>query len=461
MKPKRPADRLGPAEWLLTEATRRQEEQVGEFIIDDAATRAAAAVDAPPARQLHERARRKSGATKLADPIAHWLGLVRLTLIAIPALGLLAGVSAAGLVETRPGVIALSYALVALLLIPTLMLMLWLALSLSSPSAATRPGLAGRAAWAGLLGFGRRLIPMPAPLRSCLAVLARQHGRTVAALATHGFWCGFFVGAIAWLALKFIGLRFDFSWETTLLTGAWMEQLIIVLGHLPAALPGIDRPDADQARAVLTGVSDPGARSLWAHYLLGALLVYGLLPRAILAAGFGWRWNRTRLPLDLGRPGYLAVLPALTGSGSESDPAFGPAPPATDGVETLLPPALPGAGTPVRIGIELDRWPPDSTHQPVFGRADDRQQRRELQQRLGRLDPRPEKIIALCSMLRSPDRGTGRWLAELRTIAPVEIQAVEAGTRQDDRTPDADLAARIQDWQALARRFGLGFIDAP
>ncbi|MDT8437703.1 MAG: DUF2868 domain-containing protein [Wenzhouxiangellaceae bacterium] len=444
-----PALPLPPADWLLVEVTRRSEEQTGDPPLENHATRTAATLDAPLERRIIERARRLPEGPGWRRRIDGWLSWLRASLLAMPVLGLFFGAGAAGLVETRPGTIALSYALAALLLMPTLMLFLWLLMMLrrTTPDGAT--GLLGRTAWKGLLLLGRLGLPLPGPLAGALAGFGRRAGRTFAAVATHGLWTGFFIGAIGWLALRFVGLRFDFSWETTLLTGGWMESLILVLGQLPALLPGVELPTPDQARAVLDDVSTPQTRALWAHYLLGALAIYGLLPRLLLLALFGWRWRRIGLTLDLARPGYLRLLPALDEIGSEYDPARGPR--AQDDDFERVPAAPPGDGPAVLIGVELDDWPPENPGAAVLGPANDRAQRQAIEQALAGLQTRPQRIIARCSARRSPDRGTGRWLAGLRSTAPVEIEleCTDDSARRD--------SIRIDDWARLAERFGLDF----
>ncbi|MEX0915971.1 MAG: DUF2868 domain-containing protein, partial [Wenzhouxiangellaceae bacterium] len=95
---------------------------------------------------------------------------------------------------------------------------------------------------------------------------------------------------------------------------------------------------------------------------------------------------------------------------------------------------------------------PDIPGCRVLGRADNRRQRAEIVQALRLLDPRPEKIVALCSLARTPDRGTMTWLGELAEIAPVEIRLTDA-----DRLPGLgiDTAQRREDWRRLAERFGI------
>jgi len=453
---------LPPDDWLLAETTRRAEEAAGRFELTDPATLAARAVDGDIGRRIVERARRRTGGSELADAARRLIARLGLLPLVLLAAGLLAGLGAAGAVETRSGVIALSHALAVLLLAPTLLLLAWVGLGLGLPGGSdrrggqigARAGLPGRLGWQLMLPLLRRIGPGDNRhhLGAALAELGARRGKLLMAFATHAFWTAFFVGALVWLWLRFLGLRYDFSWETTLLSGDGMAWLIGALGSVPALLPGVDLPTATQIQAALSGHSPPGDRSLWARYLLGVLLVWGLTPRIVLALVFGWRWHRCRLGLDLGRAGYVRLLPALDGDAHRNGKRLGPAPPTTrfDPGDC----ATPGDGPPVMIGLELERnadhWPPDDAGAVVLGRADDRAGRHELHAALAALDPRPQRIIARCSARRTPDRGTGRWLAALRASAPVVIEL-------EDCDPSPAGRIRTDDWNALASAFGLSF----
>jgi len=448
---------LPPSDWLLAETLRRAEEARGEFTLDDAATRAAREVDGDPAARIVARARLAPGSEGMLTDISRARGLARALGIALLLLGAVLGALAAGGVETSTGTIALSYALLVLLLVPSLLLLGWAVLSLwPGPP---RAGLPGRAAGRLLTTLIRRLghAGHREHLAAALGSLIRARGRTLLALATHGFWSGFFIGALVWLWLRFLGLRFDFSWETTLLSGDWLESVIIAIGTLPHWLLGVAAPDPEQARTVLTGRSDAANRALWANYLLAALLLYGLLPRLLLAIGFWLGWRRARMRLDLGAPGYLRLLPVLSGRSAEGGGRMGARPAErVFNAATGAPRADPGHGDPVLIGVELerdrDRWPPDDATCRVLGQADNRDQRRALIDALAALEPRPSEIVARCSALRTPDRGTGLWLTELAGVAPVRIELEDLSQlARRDIDPDR----RLEDWRGLAQRYEL------
>jgi len=445
---------LAPGDWLLAEATRRIDEAAGDFRLDAPATREAASAPGNATARIVERARRLPHGRGLKDDIGQLLSAARWLIAGLALAGLLSGVAAASGVQTGEATIALSYAVVVLLGVPLLLLLVWAFLTLRRPGAGA-PGMPGRILWWVMLVVSRRsgLAAQRRHLAAALAELGRLQGRTLMALATHAFWAAFFVGCIGWLWLRFLGLRFDFSWETTLLSGRWLEELVIGIGWLPAWLFGLSLPGAEQVQDVLASRSGPADRRLWAGYLIGALVVYGLLPRALLALGFGLRWRRTRIALDLARPGYLRLLPVLSGPSQPLGPRGEPPPPRS--ARPAHTTAGPGSGTAVLIGVELDDdapWPPDIPGCRVLGRADNRRQRSEIVQALTQLDPRPEKIVALCSLARTPDRGTMAWLAELAEFAPVEIQLADASRLA---ALGVDAAQRHRDWYRLAEQHEL------
>src|SRR6056297_17305 len=455
MKPKQGAKGLDPRDWLLVESVRRFDEAAGDFRLDDAATRQAALEPVSPARRIVERARRLQTGPRLLGDIAHLISAGRWLVVFLMALGVLVGAAAASSLQSANATIALSHAVLVLLGVPFLLLLAWALVSLFGPSGGAA-GLPGRMLWWLMLLFTRRfgLAAHRRHLVASVSELGRLRGRTLMALATHAFWAMFFVGCIVWMWLRFLGLRFDFTWETTLLSGRWLEDLVIAIGWLPSWLFGLAVPSPEQVQSVLSDQSPATDRGLWAGYLIGALVVYGLIPRALLAAWFLLRWRRTRLSLDLSRPGYLRLLPLLSRPSQPTGPHGEP--PAGPGPAVAPKPVIGGRGGAVLIGVELDHddthWPPAAPDCQVLGRADNRRQRREIMQALELLDPRPEKIVALCSLARSPDRGTMAFLGELAQFAPLEIRLDDAHRLAD---LNIDAKSRLEDWRESASRFGL------
>lgn len=426
------------------------------FVVDDPATLHVAQSHIDPARKIVERARRRPGGLRLQRSIERSLATLRWSVAALALLGLLTGAAAARGVETGSGTIALSYALLVLLVVPSLMLLLWFTVSLATRRASAA-GLIGRAGWWLVLALRSRAARSAGrhQLNRTLAEFGRLRGTILMALATHAFWSAFMLGAIVWLWLRFLGLRYDFSWETTLLAGDALASWITAIGALPQLLPGFEAPSLAQAQAVLAGRSGPAERTLWARYLLGTLFVYGLAPRLLLAGFFVWRWRRIKLPLDLSRPGYRAVSDALQAGESRRLGRRGTEPP-RPARRNDRPSATPGPGPAVALGLELEtaapRQPRLAPDAEWLGSAVDRASRNELRAALQRCRPRPRELIVLCSMARTPDRGSGAWLAELDAIVPLQIRLVESDWL---RAHGGDVEARLADWNLLSARFGL------
>ncbi|GEM_PF-579998 len=465
-------------DWLLAETTRRAELKSGEFVLDDAATRAAVALSpATISDRIVLRARRKDASSELQQTIAEALGGLRWAFGILLLLGLLAGAGAAQSVLAADGIIRLSWALMTLLGLPTLMLLIWLLMTFWPRSRQRRrqagSGLPGRLFWWLSTLLARRLSTHPAKqqLAGSLAEYGRLYGRRLASLATHAFWSAFLLGAIGLLWAAFVGLRFDFSWGTTILSSDRLQALILMLGYLPAWLSGQDLPSQAQVLALLDQQSSAADRSTWAWYLIAALVLYGLLPRMLLMLGFGLAQRNNQPRLDVSAPGYLQLLPVLSSSEAKPLGLQGEPAPNLDRLSQIHERAEAGDGQAVMIGIELEQkdWPPqlseavkaqlmnDEQGLPLaLGRADDRTARHQLYDAIAVLDPTPRRIIAVCSLLRSPDRGIGHWLSSLNALAPVDLVLVDASLL-DAR--GGDCKSRQQDWAALADRFKLVILE--
>lgn len=446
---------LRPVQWLLTETVRRIEEAHDGPSTDDAATRRARRTGENLTERLAERARMHELGLDMAPRVQSAVRGLRWAFVVIVVLGLLLGAAASRAQLAGDAVIALSWALLTLLAFPLAMLALWLALWLGPRSGS--PGIPGRALWLSASGLARRLLGSRhgRHLAASLADFGRQRGGALASAATHAFWCAFFVGAIGMLWAAFIGLRFDFEWGSTLVDPATLADWIGAIGAVPALLPGIDAPSPAQIEALLGDRSGPADRRTWAAYLLSALVVLGLLPRLLLATGFLIAQRRVVLPLDLAQRGYLALAPALRPDTARSLGPRGAKPPGREPARRSRR-AGPGKGEPVAFALELESepatWPDFAPDARLLGPADARAERRALEVGLRSGSTRPERIIALCSMARTPDRGTGAWLAELDAIAPVQIRLVEHELLE--RRGD-DPSTRRADWERLAEDYGL------
>lgn len=438
-----PFDRL----WLC-ETLRLREAQAGP-LDDEEANRQARAAGGALAARLETRALWLARRDGLLEGLRHWRQGAQLAalLLGIVALFAGAGLAFAALGDGRQPV-NVFWALGSLLGLNLLSLAGWL---LSLVLAGGSAGALGRLwLWSSVRlardGHAAQLAP-------ALLVLLRQQrlARWLLGLGVHALWLAAMASALLLLTLLLATRRYGFVWETTLLGEPAFVALTHGLGRLPGLL-GFSVPSAAQIAASGQLGADPEPlRQVWAQWLLGVTLVYGLLPRLLLTIFCAWRWQRgrARLQLDTSLPAYRLLAERLCPSSERlgiSDPAP-PRPP------TERPAAVATeAGAAVLVAIELDdrrSWPP--VLPPGIADAgilDDRAQRRQTLEQLGRA-PAARLLIA-CEPLRSPDRGTLALIGELARSAGQTRLWLLPGL------PEQPLdAARLADWRDAVAALGL------
>ncbi|MFP5505673.1 MAG: DUF2868 domain-containing protein [Gammaproteobacteria bacterium] len=414
----RPATRISAFEsrWLA-EALRLREAATGA-LEDAEAVRAARAAAADVEQRILIRARRLGEREGLTQAIAAWRPRARLLLLALAIVALISGFGVALAVlgdGSRP--VNVVWALGGLLGVHLFSLLLWL------------PGLwlGGRDAGGALgqfwLWLSTRFLPgrTPAQVAAALAALLGRAGLTRWWLGavTHGLWLLALAGALAGLLVTLAARRYGFVWETTILPAEAFVRFIQGVGWLPGQF-GFAVPDAAAIRAagsLAAGGAD--ARMAWSSWLIGCVVVYGIVPRLLLwALCLGlFVSGRRRLRLDLGLPGYAALAARL-------------APPSERiGVTDAAPAALRrahidaahpvGGDAAVLLGLELRGdfdWPPalpDGVRDG--GVVDSREQRRRALAQLAAVPPR--RLLVACDARLSPDRGSLEFIAELTHYA--------------------------------------------
>lgn len=356
----------------------------------------------------------------LPDEIARWRAALPWLLLGAAVLVALLAHTLIGLVTGQDRHINAVAALLAVLALPTLSLLLWLAsLAWRQP-----PLGGGLSRWT--LALAARLPGLRTPhglrlLRSGLDALAQARLLPwVLGWANHLVWIVAFIGMLLGLLSAFAFRAYTLTWETTILDPAFFAQLVAGTGWLPARL-GFPVPDAAAVMAapVLPGAAPAGDPRPWAWWLLGCTLVYGLAPR-LLAAAACWAVWRARQPrlnaLDPTDP-YLRQLDARFDrwdAAVVTDAEHRPLPsPATSGVPATT------AGTLAVVGFELPEpadWPPAdlstlagrATWQTaIAGTADER---RGVLDRIAQT--RPQRVLLVCHGPSTPDRGTERFARE-------------------------------------------------
>lgn len=107
-------------------------------------------------------------------------------------------------------------------------------------------------------------------------------------LVSHSIWLSYLGAGLVCLLVLFSVRQYDFIWGSTLLSGGTFVDLTLALGG-PLQLLGVSMPDPSQVLASQSGLisertlSNTDIRRQWAWFLLGAIAVYGLLPRLLAA----------------------------------------------------------------------------------------------------------------------------------------------------------------------------------
>ncbi|MDN7140522.1 DUF2868 domain-containing protein [Pseudomonas sp. JQ170] len=437
----------------LTEAVRLREEHAGPLEDQEANRRARQQGGDLPTR-IEQRALWLAERDGLRSALLHWKQGARLALALLLVLAVFsgAGLALAALGDSqRP--VNVFWALGSLLGLNLLLLLGWaLGFFLAGEQGATLGRL-----WMWLSEKFARDAQAAHLAPALLVLLQRQKlNRWLLGLLVHGLWLVALSTALVMLLILLATRRYGFVWETTILGADTFVGLTQALGSLPSLL-GFSVPDVEMIRA--SGDSQPAlelARQAWASWLLGVLLVYGIVPRLVLAALCLWRWRsgRDRLQLDLNLPGYSQLREALMPSSERL------------GVNDAAPEALPqivrSAGEEhsdgaLLVGLELDDqrpWPPALPKSVSnAGILDSRESRNKLLEQLSRFPP--ARLAIACDPRRSPDRGSLALLAELaRNAGATRIWLLQALPGQ---ALDAD---RLGDWHQALEQLGLTYADS-
>ncbi len=429
----------------ITEAVQLAE-QAGP--LDDAqAVRDAMALHADGPMRVAERARVLGQRLGLQDELARarmsapWVGLGLVALVVLAGLALAGSVIGGG--QRQINVVV---ALVSLLGLHLLTLLLWVVgLLLPMRAFPVSFGWLWLALTTRVAGGKRGQAPLL--LRAVTRLLARARLMPWAlGFVSHAIWTLSFAVVLAALLFALAFRNYTLNWETTILDPGFFVQAVQWLGRAPGWL-GFPVPDAQAVLAPLAAA--PGQRA-WALWLTGCVLVYGLLPRLLLAllSAAVWQARKKKLRPDLSQPYFQRLLARFDALAPrhivDADPGSAP-----HGNPGRLAPGE-TTDTLVAVGFELPeelRWPPpalEAAHAQVLRTDGSARSRRELLDRLARI--RPRRLLVGCHAASTPDRGTERFLRELMSHCG-ECRLWLLGT--------SDEAAR-QRWLAWLADSGLG-----
>jgi len=434
--------------YCLTEAIRLQESQLGP--LDDrqavrwARTRSASTF----AERVQWRAIFLAKKETLDQALNAWLQLAAWLLIALAFIAIVAGLSST-LTALGDGAqpVNLFLALMVLLGLNTLSFIIWLA-SFIWPKKSNQGGLG--AFWFWLIGKASQSRGAKLVGAAFIQLSHRQGGlRWLFAAVSHTLWLIALLAVVLTLLVLLSARLYTFKWETTLLSLDVFIWLTKAIGWLPAKL-GFQLPS--EALIQASDGQQPLARlehAVWSSWLLGAIVVYGLLPRfiaCVLSIFISWRALHTQT-ITLQQPYYQNLQARLQAPlAANTDGAKGAE---TIGVRRYqaLPPtnqlATPSAKN-IIAGLELGtqhQWPPRALHTNNIedaGLIDSLEQRNALLDKLA--GQAANKLLLVCDAKQTPDRGIIHLILDLGEYA----QQLHIAFSQPlvEETPDHTAASR-------------------
>lgn len=398
----------------------RLREQTPPALDDQDANERALQTRGSVAQRLMVRARILSVGSGLRDACHDAKTLMRLISLLACVIGLVAGISAAlaSLGDTAQPVNVI-WALISLLLLPTVMLIVWLVSFWLSSDTGGWLGRWWQVAMSRLLRSGSRALVWQA----WLAVAERSRTeRWWLGLMTHAIWLSVLSGMVLGLITAFSLRHYTFVWQTTWLSEGVFVQLAQTVGSLPDAL-GLTMPTVEIIKASgNVAMDEPSARLAWANWLVGAMMVFGLLPRllALVASALVLHFKHRAAQIKPDDAYAMAIQHKFDRLSAKSE-VDGPAGandawPQISGIPLDV--AQSDAAV-VAIETRLDedmqrQLGPDASVLPA---VDDRRSRREAERQLSELLPR--RLLIVVDARQTPDRGL------IRTVLMLGKQAVQ------------------------------------
>ena len=273
---------------------------------------------------------------------------------------------------------------------------------------------------------------------------------------SHQLWLATLTGMLFAIIFLLVVRQYSFSWESTLLSDQALISLTHVLGWLPSMV-GFDVPDNTaivQSRLVTDALPLSIARQ-WAGLLIGSLLMYGIVPRALALAFCALMFRRKKMRLDIKLPYYQKIINFWQRQVIDADDFVEVAAP-------VAPKATVSAGKKLVVLLEYpndnDTWwqagfknvAADTVED--FGIIDDRDDMARL---TTYLTQHPVQVLIGIHSQALPDRGTLRKLDHIANHAKhgLIVQLLNDGVNNSSDSQNV----RHQQWQTAlaARKIGL------
>ncbi len=458
----------------LTELVRHLEMKQHVFATDPLLiTEKLQSEDGSPMQKLHRRASRIDSNGNLSRVLSKIEGRIKGIMVIMSVLWCLSGFL--GLFTLlQATVVNFFYVLVCLLGFHTLMLVGWMVVALF------KRGHDSSSWFASFVSPNRLIRGKDDVTQAAVELYERQleHSgmRWYLGRFSHQLWLATLTGMLFAILFLLLVRQYSFSWESTLLSDQTLITVTHILGWLPSIV-GFDVPDSAaivQSRLVTDALPLTIARQ-WSSLLIGSLLMYGLIPRAIAWAFCALMFRSKKMRLDIQLPYYQKIISfwqrQIIDDDDFKEAAAPIAPKATLSAGKKLVALLeypydnatwwqrdneisPSAGNTHKIG--------ESDNVENFGIVDDRD---DLARMIAYLDHHPVQVLLGIHHQALPDRGTLRKLDQIATHAKHGLIVQLLSQYPDDSKAPAvrtiQQHARHQQWQTAlaARKIGLVDID--
>ena len=457
----------------LTELVRTLETQQHVFATDPLLiTEKLQSEDGKPIQKLHRRASRIDSNGALARVLGKIDGRIKGIMLVMSVLWCISGfLGLFTLLQTN--VVNFFYVLVCLLGFHTIMLLGWLVMTLINQGKQSSNWFASFVSPSYLIRGKDDVTKAAVDLYE--RQLQHSGMRWYLGRFSHQLWLATLTGMLLAIIFLLIVRQYSFSWESTLLSDQALISLTQVLGWLPSKV-GFTVPDSAaivQSRLVTDAMPLSMARQ-WAGLLVGSLLMYGIVPRAIAWTFCALMFRRKKMRLDIKQPYYQKILNFWQRHVvDEDDFKAAPAP--------VAPKATVSTGKKLVALLEYpsqqDNWWQSGLSADMhshsnsnisnvenFGIVDDRD---DMDRLTTYLDSHPVQVLLGIHSKALPDRGTLRKLDRIAEHAAdgLIVQLLGDASTANTNVQEQDLEiqsaenqdVRYQQWQTAlaARKIGL------
>lgn len=270
---------------------------------------------------------------------------------------------------------------------------------------------------------------------------------------SHQLWLATLTGMLFAIIFLLIVRQYSFSWESTLLSDSALIYLTQALGYFPSLL-GFDVPNqaAIIESRMVQGVMPVAIARQWAGLLIGSLIIYGIVPRALAFLVCSVMFKKRAITLNINLPYYQNILRFWQIKVVDSDDFNQPAAP-------VAPKAVLSSGKKIAVLLEFAETIPNwwqsggllSEQIDDFGVVDDRD---ELARLIDYLQSNHAQALVGINATALPDRGL---LRKLDRIAAASSQGVIVQLINLDNAHDA---LRVSQWQQALNARQIGLINA-